>query len=180
MPVECGCNWVGKLLCCTVWDMLGRIQFLAKLNRWIEYGWYKNFIVLSDLSYGLDVILLLSKVTRPSLGPTQRPVQKVLGAMSPGSKRPVCDSDHSHSSSSEVTNVWICTRTLPISPRRTQGHALPPQSVLLKLQEQWIGDCSTSNSIGVARLCSRLSWVNTMVISNRNSLLKNKYVIELV
>jgi hypothetical protein len=50
-------------------------------------------------------IFPLSSVSRPALGPTQRPVQWVPGVLSPGGKaRPRRDADHSPPSSAEVVN----------------------------------------------------------------------------
>jgi hypothetical protein len=47
----------------------------------------------------------LSPVSRPALGPTQPPVQCVLGVLSPGVKaRPGRDANHSPPSSAEVVN----------------------------------------------------------------------------
>jgi hypothetical protein len=47
----------------------------------------------------------LTSVSRPALGPTQPPVQWVLGVLSQGVKaRPERDADHSHPSSAEVEN----------------------------------------------------------------------------
>jgi hypothetical protein len=51
-------------------------------------------------------IFPLSSVSRPALGPTQPPVQRVPGVLSPGVKvRPGRDADHSSPSSAEVNNV---------------------------------------------------------------------------
>jgi hypothetical protein len=47
----------------------------------------------------------LASVSRQALGPTQPPVQWVLGVLSPGGKtRPGRDADHSPPSSAEVKN----------------------------------------------------------------------------
>jgi hypothetical protein len=54
---------------------------------------------------------LFSTLSRPVLRPTQPPIQWVLGALSPGVKRPVRQSDHSPLTSAEVKNTWIYTST---------------------------------------------------------------------
>jgi len=43
----------------------------------------------------------------------QPPVQWLLGADSPGLKRPAREADHLPLSNAEVTNVWSYTSTLP-------------------------------------------------------------------
>jgi hypothetical protein len=146
--------------------MSGRPSFLAKRDRWIEYDWYETFVVLSDLSYGLVLQGIVRFFSYPKC-PDRHWVPRNLlfskyRGLSPREQngRSVTLITHIHIVM-KLKNVWICTCTLPISPRRTQGHALPPQSVLLKLQVLWIGDYSTSNTIGVARFYSRLGWANT-------------------
>jgi hypothetical protein len=47
-----------------------------------------------------------------ALGPTQPPVQWVLGALSWGVKQPGHEADHSPLSSAKVKNAWRCTSTL--------------------------------------------------------------------
>jgi hypothetical protein len=64
------------------------------------------------VGYGLDDrevksrqglgIFLFTTASRPALGPTQPPVQRVLGALSLGIKRQVGEADHSSPSSAEV------------------------------------------------------------------------------
>jgi len=49
---------------------------------------------------------------QPALGPTQPPIQWVLGALSPVVKRPTREADHSPASSVEVKNAWSCISTL--------------------------------------------------------------------
>jgi hypothetical protein len=75
-----------------------------------------------SLGYGLDVfesrqglgIFLYNTMSRPSLGPTQPPIQWVPGALSLGVKRPGREPDHSPLSSAEVKNVLRYTSTPPI------------------------------------------------------------------
>jgi hypothetical protein len=54
-----------------------------------------------------------STSSRPTLGPTQPPIQWVPGALSPGVKRPGCEADHSAPTSAEVKKMWIYTSTPP-------------------------------------------------------------------
>jgi hypothetical protein len=49
-------------------------------------------------------IFLLSTVSTPALGPTQPPIQWVLGAHSLGVKRLECEIDHSPLSSAKIKN----------------------------------------------------------------------------
>jgi hypothetical protein len=66
---------------------------------------------LDDREIGFDPrrgqrIFPLASVSRPALGPTQPPVQRVPGVLSPGVKaRPGRDADHSPPSNAEVVNV---------------------------------------------------------------------------
>jgi hypothetical protein len=46
-----------------------------------------------------------------ALGPTQPPIQWVLGALSLGVKQPGSEADHSPPSSAKVKNVWSYTPT---------------------------------------------------------------------
>jgi hypothetical protein len=56
-------------------------------------------------------MFLLSTASKPALGPTQPPIQWVLGALSLGVKRPGHEANHSPPST-EVKNVWRYTSTL--------------------------------------------------------------------
>jgi hypothetical protein len=51
--------------------------------------------------------------SRPALGSTQPPIQRVLGALSPGVKRPGRQADHSPPTSAKVKKMWIYTFTPP-------------------------------------------------------------------
>jgi hypothetical protein len=52
-------------------------------------------------------VYYLAPASRPTLGPTQPPIQWVPGVLSPGGKaRPGRDADHSPPSSAEVKNEW--------------------------------------------------------------------------
>jgi len=48
---------------------------------------------------------------RPTLGPTQPPLQRIPGALSLGVKQPGSEADHSLLSSDEVKNAWNYTST---------------------------------------------------------------------
>jgi hypothetical protein len=50
-------------------------------------------------------------MSRPALGSTQPPIQWVPGALSPGTKRPGREADHSSPASAEVKKMWIYTST---------------------------------------------------------------------
>jgi hypothetical protein len=64
-------------------------------------------------------IFPLASVSRPALGPTQPPVQWVLGGPFPGGKaRPGRDADHSPPSSAEVENEY---ELYLLSPERHRG-----------------------------------------------------------
>jgi hypothetical protein len=58
-----------------------------------------------------DETFLFATTTRPALGPTQTPIQWVLGAPSPGVKWIGCETDHSPPYSVEVKNEWSYTST---------------------------------------------------------------------
>jgi len=51
-------------------------------------------------------LFLCATTSRPALGPTQPPTQWVTGTLTPGSKRPWHEVDHSPPSSAEVKNAW--------------------------------------------------------------------------
>jgi len=56
---------------------------------------------------------LFATASRPTLEPTESPIQWVLGAVSPSVKRPGREADHSPPSSAEFKNAWSYTSTLP-------------------------------------------------------------------
>jgi hypothetical protein len=59
-------------------------------------------------------IFLFTTASRPTLGPTQPPIQWVPGTLSLGVKRPGREADHSTPSSANVKNAWSYTSTLPL------------------------------------------------------------------
>jgi len=56
-------------------------------------------------------VIYLLTASRPPLGPTQPSIQRVLGALSLGVKRPGREAAHSPPSIAEVENVWSYTFT---------------------------------------------------------------------
>jgi hypothetical protein len=58
-------------------------------------------------------IFFFSKACGPALGPTQPPVQCILGALSPGVKQLTHEAYHS-SSSAKVKNEWSYTSASPV------------------------------------------------------------------
>jgi hypothetical protein len=113
-----------------VWSSVWRVvisicTFLLCVNSYSDVGvaklwahiWqiYQNCNLLAtawtigvlgfDSRRGLG-IFLLSTPSRPALGPTNPPIQWVLGALSPGIKRPGHEADHSSPSSAEVKE-WL-------------------------------------------------------------------------
>jgi hypothetical protein len=64
-------------------------------------------------------IFVFSKASRPALGPTQPPIQWVLGALSPRVKRPGGEAGHPHLSSTEVKNGGAA----PLLPHMSSWHS---------------------------------------------------------
>jgi len=56
---------------------------------------------------------VFSKMTRPALGPTQHPTQRVTGALAPGGKAVASYVDYRPPSNAEVQNEWSCTSIPP-------------------------------------------------------------------
>jgi hypothetical protein len=56
-------------------------------------------------------IFLFTTASRTDLWPAQSPIQWLLGALSLGVKRPVCEADHSPPYSAQAKNSWSCTST---------------------------------------------------------------------
>jgi hypothetical protein len=54
-----------------------------------------------------------STLSRPALGSTQPPIQRVPGALSPGVKRPVLEADPDLAASAGDKKMWIYTSTPP-------------------------------------------------------------------
>jgi hypothetical protein len=66
-----------------------------------------------SLSAGRVKNFLYSMLSRLALGPTQLPIQWVVGDVSPGVKRPGREAGHSPPTSAEVTKTWTYTSTPP-------------------------------------------------------------------
>jgi hypothetical protein len=84
---------------------------------WLGSGiaqWYSAGYGLDDPWFdswrGLGIFLFIT-TSRPSLGPTQPPIQWVPGAVSLGVKRPGHEADLSPPSSAEVKNAWRYSST---------------------------------------------------------------------
>jgi hypothetical protein len=60
---------------------------------------------------------LFAAASRPALGPTQPPIRRVPGALTPAVKRPGREVEHSPPSSAEVKNAWSYTST----PKKRHG-----------------------------------------------------------
>jgi len=58
-------------------------------------------------------IVLLANASRPALGPTRPPIQRVLGTLIHEVKWLGSEANHSPLSSAEVKNVLSCTSTPP-------------------------------------------------------------------
>jgi hypothetical protein len=65
----------------------------------------------SDSSPGRIKNFLFSTSSKPALGFTQPPIQRVPGAVSPGVKLPWREADHSPPASAKVKKMWIYTST---------------------------------------------------------------------
>jgi hypothetical protein len=67
---------------------------------------------LDDLGVGVRVLVgsrIFSALSRPALGRTQPPIQRVRGTLSPGVKRLGREADHSPPTSTEVKKMWMYT-----------------------------------------------------------------------
>jgi hypothetical protein len=53
-------------------------------------------------------------LSRPAVGPTQLPIQRVTWALSLEANRPGREADHSLPSSAEIKNAWSYTSTPPM------------------------------------------------------------------
>jgi hypothetical protein len=64
-------------------------------------------------SPGKVMNFVFSTSSRPVLGPTQRPFQRLPGAFFPRVKRQGREADQSPPTSAELKNTWIYTSTSP-------------------------------------------------------------------
>jgi len=58
-----------------------------------------------------DGIFSIATTSRPDVLPNQPPIQRILGALTQGVKRPGREADHSFPSSSKVKNMWSYNST---------------------------------------------------------------------
>jgi hypothetical protein len=91
----------------------------------ICYCWNRDSEVSIATGYGLDdqgvrvsspaglKNFQFTMLSRSALRSTQSPIQWVLGALSPGVKRPGREADHSPPASAEVKKMWVYTSTPP-------------------------------------------------------------------
>jgi hypothetical protein len=87
------------------------------------YKAIRKMIIVSFSFYGLDDrefdsrhglgIFLFTTASRPALGPTQPPIQRVLGVLSFGVRRPERETDHSPPPNAEIKNARSYTFTPP-------------------------------------------------------------------
>jgi hypothetical protein len=108
--------WVIHYLVCLYYYILYSTAIsdktLIMLSKFFHFGlFFLHYLLticpISCNGYGLDGLwvgssspgrvknFLFSTSSRPALGPTQPPMQRVLGALSPGVKQPVREADHS-------------------------------------------------------------------------------------
>jgi hypothetical protein len=105
-----------------------RITFFI-LKYWTSYSSSVGIAPgywLDDGALGFDSrrnlgIFLFTTVSRPALGPTQRPIQWVPGALTLGTKRPSREADHSPPSNAKVEE---CVELYRHSPIRLHGVVL--------------------------------------------------------
>jgi hypothetical protein len=83
--------------------------WLSRYNVWLLAGRPRG----RSSSPGRGRIFLFPTSSRPVLGPSQPPIQWVLGVLSLGVKRPAREADHSPPTSAEVKKTWISISTPP-------------------------------------------------------------------
>jgi len=79
---------------------------INKTFSYLYYGWTTGVQFPAVAVMGI----VLFAMSRPALGPTQPPLQWVMGALTPGVKRPGCETDHH----------------LHLGSRLRMGGAIPP------------------------------------------------------
>jgi hypothetical protein len=94
---------------CLLWEPSP--GYRSRCSDWLRAGRRKG----RSSSPGRDKNFIFSTSSRPALGPTQPPVQWILGALSAGAKLPRREADHSLPTSAEVKKIWIYTSTPPYS-----------------------------------------------------------------
>jgi hypothetical protein len=78
-------------------------------------GWTTEFkFPVGEISF-FFFFLRIATASRPALGLTQPPIQRVPGeGLLARIKQPVCEADHSSLSSCEVKNAWSYTSIHPV------------------------------------------------------------------
>jgi hypothetical protein len=99
-----------------------------------------------------------STASRPTLGPTQPPIQWVPGALSPGVKRQGHEAGHPAPTSAKVKKMWICTST-PLDSLMAQCLNTDFLKVIIGSNLSW--------EVHIERTCSRIS--QSLFIINRLS-----------
>jgi hypothetical protein len=88
--------------------------YLNAMGAWIAAGYgLGGRGVGRSSSPGRGKNFLFSTSSRPTLGPTQPPIQWVRGALYPGVKLPGREVHHLPPTSAEVKKTWIYTSTPP-------------------------------------------------------------------
>jgi hypothetical protein len=123
-PLDCLHRSYGKLVwkCIVLRCFTNEVQLLATNGvqkvRQSNSGFHQKMLHIHFSHICMSVynplIFLFTTASRPALGPTQPPIQWVLGALPLEVKRSGCEADHSPPSSAEVKNAWSCTSTLSI------------------------------------------------------------------
>jgi hypothetical protein len=85
---------------------------VAQLNYTTDIRLYRGRNWTTRFRFPASVgIFPFATASRPTLAPTQPPIQWILGALSPRVKPPGREADHSPTSSAKVKNAWSCTST---------------------------------------------------------------------
>jgi hypothetical protein len=82
----------------------------VKLSLWITECAGRSGFLGFDSRLGLGIFLFTTP-SRTTLGSTQPPIQRVIGALSLAVKRPGREAEHPPLSSAEVKNAWSYTFT---------------------------------------------------------------------
>jgi hypothetical protein len=84
-----------------------KFQYPSRYSDWLRAGRQRG----RTSSPGMVKNCLFSTSSSSALRPTQPPSQWVLGALSPGVKRPGSEADHSPQTSAKVKKMWIYIST---------------------------------------------------------------------
>jgi hypothetical protein len=80
---------------------------------------------------------LFTTASRPALGPTQPPIQRVPGALSLGVLRPGCEADHSPPASAGVKEWWELYLHSPNTPSWRDAHLKHRDNFTILLYIYW-------------------------------------------